>query len=861
MSEFVRRLRSLLHRRGLDRELEEEMRFHLEMHADENRDIGMDLEEARYAARRRFGNVALLKEVSREAWGWRWLDALGQDVRFALRILRKNSGFTAVAVLTLALGIGANTAVFSVVNAVLLRALPFPDSDRLMVLLSKSGDKEFSSAPGVFLDWRDRSTSFEQISGVYPTPKILSGRDQPRKCDVGAASFDFFRLLGVPPILGREFTAAEDQPGRDEVALLDEAFWRREFGGDPGVLGRTITLDGKGYAIVGVLPGGRRLATFAVAEVWVPLAANRQARLGGPVIAMGRLRRGTSRQAAQAEMDAVMRGIGAEHREDSKTGVAVRPLGAWVAGDTRTTFLVLLGAVVFVLLIGCANLATVLMARATVRQPEMAVRAALGAGRLRLMRQMLAESTLLAALGGALGLLLAVWAVKAVPAIRAFHVPRADEVTVDHEMLAFAAVISLLTGILFGLIPALETGRAELNLALKTRTLAARSSGRLRNALVIAQVALSLVLLSGAGLLLNSFLRLLHVELGFERRNLVTVSLNLPYQKYDQKRKAEVASELMERVRRMPGVREASASDYSPLEAVLFPYELRDTDNPAQDKLTLLARHVAPGYFQAVGIPLHKGRDFAAVDDSRTPVPALLNESAARRLFAGENPVGRRLTTQYRSRRVLEVVGVVGDARQLGLRQEPGFQLYLPLSYGSPQYVLARVASDPRAIAGAVRAAMREIAPDAPAPGIRTLDEMFDREIAQPRFYLALLGAFAAAGVALAAIGIYGVLSFAAARRTREIGIRMALGGERRDILRMVAGHGMMLAGIGAVVGVAGAFALSRFLAKMLYGVRPNDPATLACGTVLLMGIAALACYVPARRATKIDPMEALRYE
>ncbi len=792
--------------------------------------------------------------------------SLAEDIRFGLRLLRRNRGFTAAAVLTLALGISANTVVFNVVYAVLMRPLHFPDAGRLVVILStaRGVSQPFTSGPGVFTDWRDRATSFDAVAGVHDRRMVLSGVDQPRFVSVTGASSGFFSLIGVQPQLGRTFTQDEDQPGKNNVALVDARFQEREFGGNGNVLGRKVVLDGQPYTIVGVMPPHIRFGSIEEADFWIPLAANREVRSGGDIVVAGRLRRGVAREAAQAEMDAITRQIGREHIQDSQAGVAVLPLQDWVVAGARRVLLMLLGAVVFVLLICCANVGNLLLARAAARQKEMAIRSSLGAGRFRLVRQMFVESVLLASIGGALGLGLAALALQALPAIRAFEIPRVDEIALGPAALLIAAAVSLASAILFGLAPALRIGRGDLYGAMQqagTSPRASASGQRTRRTLVVAQLALALILLSGAGLMANSLIRLLHIDLGFDRSNITTIETQLPYREYDRPHRADFQRRLAAEVRRMPGVEEVSAVDFAPLEAVMFPYELRTVAGGGTRQCEAQARSVDPHYLRVMGIPLLAGRDFTLADDTRQPVPALISRAAARRLFGAGDPIGQQLTTNYRDRHSLEVVGVVGDARQLGLTTEPGPQIYLPLSNGSASFVIARTARNAGNLAPAIRAAVRALDPGVPAPEIDTMSAAYSREMAAPRFHLTVLGAFALASLMLAAIGIYGVTAYTVAQRTHEFGVRIALGAQPRDILRLVLGSGFRMLAWGAALGTAGSLAASRILSTLLYGVRPGDPLTLVCVSALLAGISLLACFVAARRATTVDPGTALRCE
>ncbi len=860
------RLKATFWKRPFDRALDAELQFHLDMQIEENLQKGMAPSEARAEARRSFGGVEKIKETYRDQRGFPLLDSVIQDIRFSLRMLRRSPGFTVVAVLTMALGIGANTAAFSVVNAVIMRPLRFPDPQRLMVILSarKGGSEEFLSAQGVYVDWRERATAFETIAGARATRMILTGVEQARQVSVAATSYGFFRLIGARSLIGRSFAKDEDEVGQAPVALLDAGFWRREFGADPKILGRTVVLDEKPFTIIGVMPAELRFADFGVTDVWIPLAANRSFRAGGDVVAIGRLRPGITQEASQAEMNAIMQQIRCEQQQDSQTYVVVKPLHEWIVGDVRRTFLVLLGAVAFVLLICCANIANLLLARTAARQKEMAIRAALGAGRGRLVRQTLIESVLLSMIGGAVGAGLAVLAVRAVPAIRSFYIPRLDEIVVDHTVLIVAAAVAVASGILFGLAPAFQLGRRDLGVALHQGDAisAVRVGGlRIRNVLVVAQLALAVVLLSGAGLMTNTLFRLLNVDLGFERGHILTISTSLPYKKYDATRSAEFVRRLAEEVSRMPGVTQVSATDHLPLQAVLFPYDLRVEHAGEKRTCEALARHVDRNYLAVMGIPRLAGWDFEPGDDGRTPIPILINKATANALFGREDPIGKEILTNYRKRPRFEVVGLVGDVRQIGLMKEPGPQIYLPLVYSTPRYVVARTALNSNDLSAAIRSSVRALDREVPAPEITTMDDWFSRQVAKPRFYLMLLAAFAGTGLILAAIGIYGVISYTVARRTREFGIRMALGAERRDILRLVLAVGTRLTIMGTVIGLAGATAATRLISSLLYGVRPGDPLTFACVLVLLAGVALGACYLAARKATLVDPNVALRCE
>jgi putative ABC transport system permease protein len=843
----------------MESEMDAELRFHLKAYSEDLVRSGVPRAQAERRARIEFGGVACTKEDCRQSLGLRVIDELRQDFRYAARSLRKTPGFTAVAALTLALGIGANTAVFSVVNAVILRPLRFPQSDRLMTVLDSDGKKGYPPMEHIFYRWRDGAgAAFEKMAGAVAQSLVVTVRGEPREVRAVWASAEIFDLMGARPLMGRLFSAEETQPGHDQVVLLDEGFWRREFGGDPHVIGQSMFFGELQRTIVGILPAGIRFADFGARDVWMPLVRRPNGEYGG-VVVVGRLRPGVAPAGAQAVVNAVM--AQSPYRRSGKPPTAfVKPLREWMVGDVRSTFLTLLGAAAFILLIACANVANLLLARATARQREMALRAALGASRWRLARQTLVESVLLGTMGGAAGIVLAFALVRAVPAIKAIQIPRGEEVAVDGAMLLAAAAVSIASGFLFGLAPALEPWRGGLITRLGAGEGAGvtRSSQRLRSALVVAQLALALVLLSGAGLMTNTLLRLVNVDLGFERAHVVVVETK--YRGAPQAL-AHSTRTLAEEIRRMPGVLEAGAANEKPLDWVLNPYPLAREAGGARRICETQARAVDPGYIHALGIPLLAGRDLELADDGRTPTPVLLNKIAAQELFGAENPAGTTVEVTGARRGAVQVVGVVGDVRIFGVALEPPPQLYLPLVRAYASTVVVRTAPNAGDLTAAIRAAARRIDATAPPPQIETLDARFSDEIAKPRFYFILLAAFAGIGLVLAGIGIYGVMAYAVARRAHEFGVRMALGAERADILRLVFGAGMRVAGVGAALGLAGAVAATRLLASLLYGVKPGDPVTLVCVTALLVGVAFAACYLAGRRAIAVDASVALRCE
>jgi predicted permease len=867
--ETRRKLAALWRRDRLDRDLAEEMQSHLEMRAEENRESGMSGEEARYAARRQFGNATALQETSREAWGWGAAERFGQDLRYALRGLRKSAGFTTAAVVTLALGVGATTAVFSVVNAVIFRQLQFPESSRVMTVLGAVSEtaKPYQPMEYMYVEWRNRAKSFDIFAGgLTGTGNVRIAGDW-REAQFAMVSSEFFRLIGKQPALGRMFSREEDQDGGEPVVLLDNAFWRREFGGDPGVLGRTITLAETAYTIVGVLPPDTRFPGSGRRDLWMPLKARLSLGCGGRggILAIARLRSGVTRQGAQAEIDALREPINRELASCRARGSAVvMPLRDWLVGEARGTFLMVLGASVLLLLIACANLANLMLARGTGRRREMAIRAAIGAGRWRLAAQRLTESLLLAAIGGALGTALAFAAVRAAPAIRAIEIPRGDEIAVDRGFLLIGIGVTLASGALFGMAPALQVWRRSLSAMLyRGEPPAGRMRGHgFHGALLTAQFALAMVLLTGAGLLANTMLRLLHVDLGLDSSNVFTVQPQRFYQ--TRARAAEVLRGLAEQVRRMPGVASVSVANNGPLTNDFDPYDLAYEAAGVKRRCeTESGGDVDPGYFRTTRIPLLAGREFEPGDALRKPVPLIVNKPAARTLFGTEDPLGKLVRAGDSRVGAMQVIGISGDARLRGVTKEPGPQAYAPLmgGWGWPAVVIVRASTKASALSPAIRAALRSLDPNQPPPKIVTLEEMLSEQVAKPRFYLALLGSFAGLGLILAAVGIYGVTAYAVARRTHEFGVRLALGAEPGDIVRLVLDSGARVIAAGAIAGLAGALVATRLLSSLLFQVKPRDPLTFVATAALLAGIALAACYIPARRATRVDPMEALRHD
>jgi putative ABC transport system permease protein len=793
-------------------------------------------------------------------------------------MMAKRPGFTLVAVVTLGLSIGINTAVFSVVYAALVRPLPFAEPERLFMAAAENkrgGAAEVRGvAPADFVDWREQSRAFEGLAAYTGGGLTLDSAGTPELVAGVRVSEDFFRVLGVGPARGRVLDAEEFGGSASRAVVLSHRLWQRRFGGDPAVVGRQLTLVGGGSAtVVGVMPEQFRFPSYA--EVWTSLPRDSREllqRTSRYFSVVGRVRDGMSAAQAQEELGGVAARLAETYpQSNAEWGVRLIPLReTLVGGQARTALLVLFGAVGFVLLIACANVTNLLLARSTARHKEVAIRAALGATRWRVLRQLLSESVLLTLAGGALGVVLALWGVDALLALvpEDLRFARLDEARVDGGVLAFTAGVSLLTGLLVGLLPGLKISKPDLNLALKETSRGSTSEGRLRRArglLVVAEVAVTLVLLVGAGLLLRSFISLQQTELGFEAGNLLTLTVAAPQQLYGQTpRRVAYFRQMQERLAALPGVRAAATASSLPLDWVLnFSYSVegraaRPGDEPQADYVT-----VSPNYFEVMSIPIVRGRGFNERDAEGAPSVALINETMARRVFPGEDPLGKRVTIDYMEQRVaLEVVGVVADTKQ-SMGQATNLQIYdcyLQRPWLSSSFVL-RTEGDPAALAPAAQRAVREVDASRAASGVKTMEQLLSESVAQPRFYAQLLTGFACVALLLAAVGVYGVMSYAVTQRTHEIGIRMALGARGGDVLRMVVGEGMALALAGVGLGLAAAFALTRVMSSLLYGVSATDAGVFALVSVLLTAVALLACLVPARRATKVDPMVALRYE
>jgi predicted permease len=872
------RLRALFFKSKLEEELDEEMRFHLEREIDENIARGMSPEEARYAALRSFGGVERVKEESRDERGIRLIDEVWQDLRYGARMLVKQPGFTLIAVLTLALGIGANTAIFSVVNAVLLRPLSYADDERLVMIWGKfpaAGIKRASVSVPEFIDYRDRTHSFAQV-GVYGGADFtLTGRGAAERFNGALVSANLLSLLGVNPTLGRHFLAEENQPDRSHVVILSYGLWQRRFGGDSQLIGQEITLDGLNYMVVGVMPPGFQFP-WAETEIWRPLditAARLNERYSRWLSSVARLKPGVTMAQAQAEMDALARSMHQEYPkfygERSDWGINLIPLRNELVGDVHDALPILLAVVGCVLLIACANVANLLLSRATARHKEMAVRAALGAGRRRLIQQLLTESILLAAAGGSLGMLLALWSNVHLIKLGPQELSSGGPVGIDGRVLLFTLLVSLLTAVLFGLAPAWQAAKLNLNDALKEGGRnASAGRGRLRNLLVIGEIAMALTLLVGAGLVLKSFYRLLRVDPGFDPANVLTMRLALSSIEYPEGHQQRAFYEkVLSQIESLPGVQAAGAVHNLPMSGS------GNTRNFSIEGLPEIPLNVdfyqaSPNYFSAMGMRVASGRFFSRDDREDQPRVAIVNETLARRFFPNQNPLGKRIKmgAAIGPFQWLSIVGVVRDVKQNGLDEETKPALYvhylqppLPGWKFQSMFLVVRTQSDSLSLLPALRNTLQALDKNQPVYRVVTMEQLLARSMAARKFSLLLLTLFAALALALSVIGLYSVLAYAVTQRMHEIGIRMALGAQRNEVLKLMVKQGMALALIGIAVGLSASFALTRLMKSLLFGVEPTDPLTFSVVASLLTLVALLACWIPARRATKVDPLLALR--
>ena len=886
--------RSLTGRASVEQELAKELRFHVEQETEANLQRGMPPEQARHAALLRIGGVAQIQEECRDMRRTSYVENFGRDLRYAVRMLRRGPGFAAVVALTLALGIGANTAIFSVVYAVMFRPLPYPDPDRLVTIWETRSDLDPSrfSDPkgaaamflrwlpsnGVFARWKAHNRSFERIAGFSKWTASLTGGGAPERSEGLTVTPDFFPLFGVRPMIGRTFLPDEDRAGNDEVVVLGHGLWQRRFGSNRNVLGKKVLIDGAPHAVIGVMPAAFEAVlpdvTVRRPDYFLPSWHETTMNRGFAIYQVaGRLKPGVSLAQAQAEMSALAASLEREFpRQHKGHGVRLVPLAREISGEARPSLLVLLAAVGCVLLICCANIANLLLARASIRQHEIEVRAALGAGRWRLIRQMLTESILLAVLGGAAGLLLAQWSVHSlVAAIPPGMVPRLEDVRVDSAVLAFGIGLSIVTGLLFGLFPAFQAGRRSsrgFNGTLKERGGAPGRTGRgpgLRGVLVVSEIAIALVLLTGAGLLVRSFIRLRSVDLGFHSENILTLGMKVTDPRFSGKqRMGEFSERVVERVRAIPFVQAAAVTTSVPIAPEMtFGISGIQLENRPGVEVNSLYRAITPEYFRVMGIALRKGRAFLAADALGGVV--IVNQTFVRRYLPdvrddSPEPLGRHLKLGERN---MSIVGVVADVKCEGITSDVQPEIFVPHteSLGDGLALVVRTGSDPQRLVPLLRAAVQEINPDQPLNRIATMEQIVSDSVAQPRFYMLLLSAFAGLALALAAVGVYGVIAYSVTQRTHEIGIRMALGAKRSRVLRMIVGQAVGLAVAGVGIGLAAAAAATRVLARFLFGVKPIDALTFGAMAAVLIAVAVGASLVPARRATRIDPMIALRWE
>ena len=867
------------------------MRAHITMQIQENIQAGMAIEDARRAALREFGYAESIKEMCREQRGIMWFENLLRDLHFSARILQKNPGFAAVAILTLALVIGANSAIFSVVNAVLLRPLPYPEPNRLVSVCEsnpRQGWNQSVTSIGAYADWRRQNSVFEQLAAATVLgPTTVLGATDAELVHVGAVSASFFPLLGVHPLLGRQFLAEEENPDRGEVVLLSEALWRQRLGADPGVLNRSIRLGDRSFTVVGVMPASLRLFEpagvqgwdngFSKCDLWRPLPVDsglRKQRNYRAFLVLGRLRRGVTVAQAQTEMANIARQQ-AEDYPESNAGwsISIQPWRNTVVRNARLPLLMLFGAVGLVLLIATANLANLCFARAVLRQREFAVRIALGAGRIRLARQCLTESTLLACLGSGTGLLFAHWSIGLLRGLIPMDIPRRDEIRLDGRVICFTVAASIFVSLLFGLAPLITFWRGDMNSSLKAGargTTGSVAGRRLREWLVTAQVALVIVLMAGAGLLTRSFRNLANVDLGFHSDHLLAFDVSFGGLAYtNQTRRIQFVEKCLARESALPEVESSGAVDGLPLDPGRADMDIALTSiagtRPATpgEKWTASLRLISPEYLHTMGIRLLEGRAFTLSDNMNATPTVVVNEALTRRYFVGTDPIGKQISSPDFGPQPCEIIGVIEDIRQTSLDAIPRPEVFRPLLQEcfSSVTILARTHSVPAQVFAALEREVRKIDANVPAYNLRTLRQVISISLASRKFAFALVGLFAALALLLSLVGIYGVLSCVVNESTSEIGIRLAIGASRWKVLRLILIRGMRAVGVGGIIGLAAACALTRYLQSLLYNLSPTDPFTLGLVSVLVGFVSLLACWLPARRAANLDPVVALRCE
>ncbi|MFI5093168.1 MAG: ADOP family duplicated permease [Candidatus Acidiferrales bacterium] len=866
-------------RASWDEERERELRAYLEIETDENIARGMTPEEARYAASRKLGNSTLIREEIYRMDSLAFIESFWQDVRCGLRMLRKHTGFTLVAVLTLALGIGANTAIFSVIHAVLLNPLPYDHPERITLVRESNpsrGFPQFSVSPPNYMDWKKGATSFSEMASISRGQFSYTGGAEPERLIGARVGASFFSVLGAEPALGRTFLSEDDVVGKASVVVLSHGLWTQHFGSDPQVIGKSLTIDGQSYRVIGVMRNGFQFPRGV--ELWLPSEFEERdlspkARGAHYLTVIARLKPGTSLAQAQAEMAAISERMEQQYPATNSGWTSkVVSLNDATVGNIRPTLLVLFGAVGFLLLIACANVANLLLARATARQREIAIRFSLGASRLRIARQLLTESILLSGIASAAGLLLAEWAIRALRTLPPSNLPRAAGIGLDLPVLAFVCAIAVLTGLLFGFAPAWQITRGAPSETLKEGGRTA-STGRhgVRSALVVLETTLAFVLLIGSGLLLKSFVRLQTVDPGFQFKNILTADVSLPNSKYaTPAQQIQFFDQVLQRIQAVQSVKEIAAASGNPIAGSSYSFAFATRElialSPA-DQPSAGYYVVSPNYFHTLGIPLLLGRYFKRNDSASSRRVAIISQSVAQRFFRGRNPIGQSIFigvgAPTKEPLWREIVGVVGDIKDDGLGEAATMSLYEPYTQigWSEMYLFLRSDANPSAMAGMLRSQVMSVDKDQPVAEIATGEQLMSEGVAQPQFRTLLLGLFAGLALVLASLGIYGVMSNTVAQRTHEIGVRMALGAGQKTVLRLVLSNGMRFTLLGIALGTAGAFALTRLLKSFLFQVTPTDPATFVEVALFLFFVALLASYIPARRATRVDPVVALRYE
>ena len=875
------RFRLWLRRRHREEELDEELRSHLEMAVRDRIERGETLEEAEAAVRREFGNVGLVKEVTREMWGGMWLDQLLQDIKYGLRFLRRGPGFTLVAVLTLALGIGASTAIFSAVNPILFAPLPYPHADRVMMIwdFAVDGSRLYPTF-GTYRELVERSRSFEAIAVMRPWQPTMTGKAEPERLDGQRVSASYFQVLGVPPALGRDFDPSDDQINGTKVAILSDGLWRRRFGGDSTIIGHQIMLDANLYTVIGVMPRAFENLLAPSAQLWTPLQYDKslppEGREWGHHLRMvGRLRSGVGTDQAKRELNTIARTPVQEFSRPPhaslENGLIMNSLQDDMTSGVKPALLAILGAVLLVLLIACVNVTNLLLARGAQRRGEFAMRAALGATRARLIRQLLTESLLLATIGGVLGMVIAAFGVSALVALSPPGLPRASAIGVDGTVFAFAFGITTLVGLLVGLIPALHASRADLRTGLQQSSRHTAGGHQLtRRILVVAEVALALVLLVSAGLLLRSMQRLFAVDPGFDTSRLLTMQVQTSGHRFDKDTTHRFFAQSLEAVRQVPGVTAAAFTSQLPLSGDLEDgygthFESSPTGNPEADT-SALRYAVSPGYFETMAIPLRRGRLLNEHDVADAPTVVLISESLAKSKFLNQDPIGQRLRIGPSDGPWGTIVGVVGNVKQTSLVVSQSDAVYITtaqwhLFVDKALWIVVRARVDAAALAPAIKQAIWSVDKDQPIVRVATMDDLLAASAAERRFALILFEAFGIVALVLAATGIYGVLSGSVTERTREIGVRLALGASRGNILALVFRQGMTLTGFGVALGLCGALIASQAIITLLYGVSRLDPIAYLGVIALLVGVSVIACWVPAWRAARVDPSITLRSE